>query len=61
MLDSRQKEIDAATFVDRTTFVITPDGKVAATFTTDAQAEGSIKPQEHAEKSLAAVESLHKH
>jgi peroxiredoxin len=48
--DSRGKEIDHG-FAERTTFVVTQDGKVAATV-------GGVSPTENVDKSLAAVEKL---
>ena len=38
-------------FAERTTFVVTPDGKIAATI-------GGIKPDENVQKSLEAVQAL---
>jgi peroxiredoxin Q/BCP len=58
MKDSRGQDIEAKTFIERTTFVITKNAKVAATFTSEQAATDKIKPQEHAEKSLAFVEQL---
>lgn len=52
MKDSRGADIDHG-FAERTTFVITPDGKVAATI-------GGISPKENVEQALAAVEKLKK-
>jgi thioredoxin-dependent peroxiredoxin len=54
MKDSRGMELDHA-FSERTTFVITRDHKIAATF---SSADDGIKPQDHVEKSLAVVEQL---
>jgi thioredoxin-dependent peroxiredoxin len=54
MKDSRGVEIDHD-FTERTTFVVTPDGKVAATFSTT---DDKIAPADHVQKSLAAVEQL---
>jgi peroxiredoxin len=48
--DSRGKEIDHA-FAERTTFIVTSDGKVAATI-------GGVSPTENVDKSLAAIEKL---
>jgi peroxiredoxin Q/BCP len=48
--DSRGVEIDHG-FAERTTFVVTPDGKIAATL-------GDLKPAENVEKSLEAVRRL---
>ncbi len=50
MKDSRGIEIDHG-FAERTTFVVTPDGKVAATL-------GGISPVENVAKTLAAVQAL---
>jgi peroxiredoxin Q/BCP len=52
--DSRGVEIDHA-FTERTTFVITPDHKIAATL---SSADDKISPAEHVEKSLAVVQQL---
>jgi len=52
--DSRGEAIDHD-FTERTTFVITPDGKVAATLST---ADDKISPAEHVAKSLEAVQQL---
>jgi thioredoxin-dependent peroxiredoxin len=54
MKDSRGIEIDHD-FTERTTFVVTPDGKVAATFSTT---DDKIAPADHVQKSLATVEQL---
>jgi peroxiredoxin len=54
MKDSRGIEIDHD-FTERTTFVVTPDGKVAGTFSTT---DDKIAPADHVQKSLAAVEQL---
>ena len=54
MKDTRGVEIDHA-FTERTTFVVTPDGKVAATF---SSADDKISPADHVEKSLAVVQRL---
>jgi peroxiredoxin len=40
-------------FVERTTFVVTPDGKVAATV-------GGVSPEDNVEKSLAVIQGLAK-
>jgi thioredoxin-dependent peroxiredoxin len=53
--DSRGELLDNKVGIERTTFVITPDGKIAATFST---ADDGIKPAEHAEKSLALVQGM---
>ena len=52
--DTRGVELDHA-FSERTTFVITPDHKIVATF---SSADDGIKPADHVEKSLAIVEKL---
>ncbi len=54
MKDSRGVEIDHD-FTERTTFVVTPDGKIAATFSTS---DDKISPVDHVQKSLAEVEQL---
>jgi peroxiredoxin len=54
--DSRGQEIDHE-FTERTTFIVTPDGKVAATLST---ADDKISPAEHVHKSLTVVQSLKK-
>jgi len=54
MKDSRGAEIDHE-FTERTTFVVTPDGKVAAAFSSN---DDKISPAEHVYKSLAAVQQL---
>ena len=50
MTDTRGKEIGHG-FTERTTFVVTPDGKVAATI-------GGIAPDENVNQALKAVEDL---
>jgi len=52
--DTRGEEIDHD-FTERTTFVVTSDFKIAATFSTT---DDKISPAEHVAKSLAAVEQL---
>jgi thioredoxin-dependent peroxiredoxin len=52
--DTRGVEIDHD-FTERTTFVVTPDGKVAAVFST---ADDKVSPADHVSKSLAAVQQL---
>jgi peroxiredoxin len=52
--DTRGEAIDHD-FTERTTFVITPDFKVAATLST---ADDKISPAEHVIKSLAVVQQL---
>ena len=54
MKDSRGVEIDHD-FTERTTFVVTPDNKVAATF---SSTDDKISPADHVTKSLAAVQQL---
>jgi thioredoxin-dependent peroxiredoxin len=53
--DSRGVLLDNKVGIERTTFVITPNRKIAATF---SSAEDKIRPTEHAEKSLAVVQEL---
>ncbi|WP_427501449.1 peroxiredoxin [Methylomonas sp. MED-D] len=48
--DSRGQAIDHG-FAERTTFVVTPDGKIAATL-------GGLKPEENVAQALATVERL---
>ncbi|NJD06823.1 MAG: peroxiredoxin [Methylococcaceae bacterium] len=48
--DSRGVDIDHG-FAERTTFIVTPDGKIAATL-------GGLKPAENVEKSLETVQKL---
>jgi peroxiredoxin len=48
--DTRGVDIDHG-FAERTTFVVTPEGKIAATI-------GGLKPAENVEKSLEAVRKL---
>jgi thioredoxin-dependent peroxiredoxin len=52
--DTRGQEIDHA-FIERTTFVVTPDLKIAATL---SSTDDKISPAEHVEKSLAVVKEL---
>jgi peroxiredoxin len=52
--DSRGVEIDHA-FTERTTFVITPDYKIAATL---SSADDNLAPIDHAAKSLEVVQKL---
>jgi peroxiredoxin Q/BCP len=54
MKDTRGVDIDHA-FTERTTFVVTPDSKIAAVF---SSADDKIAPADHVEKSLAAVKQL---
>ena len=55
MKDSRGVEIDHD-FTERTTFVVTPDDTIADVFSTSDE---KIKPAEHVDKALAAVQQLH--
>jgi peroxiredoxin Q/BCP len=57
MKDSRGVEIDHE-FTERTTFVVMPDGKIAATFSTS---DDKISPADHVQKSLAAVQQMAGH
>ncbi|HEY0941030.1 MAG TPA: redoxin domain-containing protein [Steroidobacter sp.] len=50
--DTRGKEIDHG-FAERTTFIVTPDGKIAATV-------GGLNPVENVNKSLEIVQKLKK-
>jgi peroxiredoxin Q/BCP len=52
MKDSRGVEIDHG-FAERTTFLVTPDGKIAATI-------GGVNPKDNVEQALAAVQKLKK-
>jgi peroxiredoxin len=52
--DTRGIEIDHA-FTERTTFVIAPDSKIAAVF---SSADDKISPADHVTKSLEAVKAL---
>jgi peroxiredoxin Q/BCP len=54
MKDSKGMEIDHA-FTERTTFVVTPDGKITSVFSSN---DDKINPAQHVEKSLAAVQGL---
>jgi peroxiredoxin Q/BCP len=54
MKDSKGMEIDHA-FTERTTCVVTPDGKITSVFSSN---DDKINPAQHVEKSLAAVQSL---
>ena len=54
MKDTRGVEIDHE-FTERTTFVVTPDGKSAATF---SSSDDKINPAEHVQKALGAVQQL---
>jgi peroxiredoxin Q/BCP len=50
MKNTKGKEIDHG-FTERTTFIVTPDGKIAATV-------GGVNPKENVEKALEAVQQL---
>jgi thioredoxin-dependent peroxiredoxin len=50
MQDTRGVEINHG-FAERTTFIVTPDGKVAATI-------GGVSPEENVQQALAAVKEL---
>ena len=50
MKDSRGKDIDHG-FAERTTFIVTPDGKVASTI-------GGVAPDENVNQALKAVQDL---
>lgn len=52
--DTRGAEIDHD-FTERTTFVVTPDGKIAATLSSSVD---KITPAQHADKSLVVVQQL---
>jgi hypothetical protein len=54
MKDTRGVVIDHE-FTERTTFVVTPDYKIAATM---SSAEDKISPAQHVEKALAVVQGL---
>jgi peroxiredoxin len=54
MKDTKGNEIDHA-FTERTTFVVTPDGKISSVFSSN---DDKISPAQHVEKSLAAVQAL---
>ena len=54
MKDTRGEAIDHD-FIERTTFVVTHDGKIAATL---SSADDKITPAQHVEKALAAVQEL---
>ena len=54
MKDSRGVEIDHE-FTERTTFIVTPDGKISAVFST---ADDKVSPADHVMKSLTAVQQL---
>ncbi len=54
MKDTRGVEIDHA-FTERTTFVVTRDGKIAATLSSN---DDKISPADHVEKSLDVVKQI---
>ncbi len=54
MKDTRGEDINHD-FTERTTFVVTSDGKIAATL---SSADDKITPAQHVEKSLAVVQDL---
>ena len=54
MKDTRGVDIDHA-FTERTTFVVTPDAKIAATLSSN---DDKLSPADHVEKSLAVVKQL---
>ena len=54
MKDTRGVEIDHD-FTERTTFIVTPDGKISAVFST---ADDKVSPADHVMKSLTAVQQL---
>ena len=54
MKDTRGVEIDHA-FTERTTFVVKPDGTIAAVFSTN---DDKISPAQHVEKALDAVQQI---
>ena len=54
MKDTRGVDIDHA-FTERTTFVVKPDGTIAAVFSSN---DDKISPAQHVEKALAAVQQL---
>jgi thioredoxin-dependent peroxiredoxin len=54
MKDTRGVEIDHD-FTERTTFIVTADGKISAVFST---ADDKVSPADHVAKSLAAVQQL---
>ena len=56
MKDSRGEEINHD-FIERTTFIVTREGTIAATL---SSTEDKITPAQHVEKALAAVEELKK-
>jgi peroxiredoxin Q/BCP len=53
--DSRGELLDNKVGIERATFVITPNSKIVATF---SSTDDKIAPGEHAEKSLALVQQL---
>lgn len=55
--DSRGQPVDNKVLLERTTFVITPDRKIAARISTT---EDNVKPADHAAKALEVVQNLAK-
>ena len=53
--DSKDRDIKNAAFTERTTFVISSDHKILATF---SSADDGISPADHVKKSLALVQQL---
>ena len=56
MKDTRGEDINHD-FTERTTFVVTSDGKIAATL---SSADDKISPSDHVDKSLAVLQGLKK-
>jgi peroxiredoxin len=54
MKDTRGVEIDHD-FTERTTFIVTADGKIAEVLSTN---DDKISPADHVQKSLAAVQKI---
>ena len=54
-VDTRGNLLDNKVGIERTTFVITPDSRIAATY---SSAEDKIKPTDHVDRSLALVQEL---
>ena len=57
-MDSRNVAIDNKIGIERTTFVITRDHRIAAVY---SSSDDKIRPSDHADKSLALVETLANH
>jgi peroxiredoxin len=53
--DSRGNLVESRNFIERTTFIITPDHKIVSVLSTK---DDKLKMQDHAEKSLAVVQAL---